>query len=172
MEDIEMNTNNQFEEESSSIINKEKKEEDSSTALDNIQKELKQLNQAFSESLFYIKQFSPLIEKGTEINMEKAQDPNFEENRKNFELKLGSFGDEINNHFNKALEMTQNLRKFEEFNMTEKELENKLNDLKKRNNEANDEMNKKLKIIEKINNDLKMENEANIREYLDDNLDM
>ena len=177
MEEIEMNSNNQFEEESYIGMNPEKKEEDSSTTLDNIQKELQQLNQTFLDSLLYIKQYSPFIEKGTETNMEKGEHtfknlPNYEENRKNFDTKLTSFGDEMNNHFDKVLEMTQKLKKYEEFNMSEKELEKKLNDLREKNKEANEKMNKNLKKIENITNELKMDNETNMRDYMDDNLDM
>ena len=180
MEDIQMinNINNQFEEPYPAMDpDKKEKEDDSSTTLNNIQKELRQLNQTFADSLFYIKQFSGFKAEGTEKNMEKEEHgfknlPDYEENRKNFDNKLSSFGDEINNYFDKVLEMTKKLRQFEEFNMTEKELEQKLNDLKKKNKEANEAMNEKLKKIEKINEDLKMENEANIRDYMDENLDM
>ena len=172
MEDIEMKNNNQI---------AENEVEDSFKALDNIQMQLKIINNTFSESLMHIKNFSPFIEKGSEQNMEKEQHgfrnlENYEENRKNFDETLNSYGDQMNKHFEQILEMTKKLKNFEEFNMTESQLKEKLNKLKEENKIANEEMNKKLKNIENIFNELNadnsMKNENIIRDAFDDNLEI
>ena len=172
MEDIEMKNNNQI---------GENEVEDSFKALDNIQMQLKIINNTFSESLMHIKNFSPFIEKGSEQNMEKEQHgfrnlENYEENRKNFDETLNSYGDQMNKHFEQILEMTKKLKNFEEFNMTESQLKEKLNKLKEENKIANEEMNKKLKNIENIYNDLNvdnsMKNEIINRDDIDDNIDI
>ena len=172
MEDIEMKNNNQ---------NAENEVEDSFKALDDIQKELKEINNTFSESLMHIKNFSPFIEKGSEQNMENEQHgfrnlENYEENRKNFDETLNAYGDKMNKHFEQILEMTKKLKNFEEFNMTESQLKEKLNKLKEENKIANEEMNKKLKNIENIYNDLNvdnsMKNEIINRDDIEDNLDI
>ena len=155
--------------------------EDSFKALDNIQMQLKIINNTFSDSLMHIKNFSPFIEKGSEQNMENEQHgfrglPNYEENRKNFDETLTSLGNQMNEHFESILEMTRNLKNFEEFNMTEDKLKEKLNNLKQQNQKSNEDMNKKLKNIETIFNSLNsnniMENDINNREYLEDNIDI
>ena len=170
MEDIEMQDNNQIE---------ENKEEDACKALDNIQMQLKIINNIFTDSLSHIKNFSPFIEKGTEQNMENEQHnfrnlENYEENRQKFDETLTSFGDQMNNHFDQLLEMTKKLKNFEEFNMTENQLKEKLNKLKEQNKIANEEMSKKLKNIENIFNDLNvdnsMKNEIINRDDVDDNI--
>ena len=172
MEDIEMKNNNQI---------AENEVEDSFKALDNIQMQLKIINNTFSESLMHIKNFSPFIEKGSEQNMEKEQHgfrnlENYEENRKKFDETLNSFGDQMNKHFEQILEMIKKLKNFEEFNMTESQLKEKLNKLKEENKIANEEMNKKLKNIENIYNDLNvdnsMKNEIINRDDIDDNIDI
>ena len=172
MEDIEMKNNNQI---------AENEVEDSFKALDNIQMQLKIINNTFSESLMHIKNFSPFIEKGSEQNMEKEQHgfrnlENYEENRKNFDETLNSYGDQMNKHFEQILEMTKKLKNYEEFNMTESQLKEKLNKLKEENKIANEEMNKKLKNIENIYNDLNvdnsMKNEIINRDDIDDNIDI
>ena len=172
MEDIEMKNNNQ---------NAENEVEDSFKALDDIQKELKEINNTFSDSLMHIKNFSPFIEKGSEQNMENEQHgfrnlENYEENRKNFDETLNAYGDKMNKHFEQILEMTKKLKNFEEFNMTESQLKEKLNKLKEENKIANEEMNKKLKNIENIYNDLNvdnsMKNEIINRDDIEDNLDI
>ena len=172
MEDIEMKNNNQI---------AENEVEDSFKALDNIQMQLKIINNTFSESLMHIKNFSPFIEKGSEQNMEKEQHgfrnlENYEENRKNFDETLNLYGDQMNKHFEQILEMTKKLKNFEEFNMTESQLKEKLNKLKEENKIANEEMNKKLKNIENIYNDLNvdnsMKNEIINRDDIDDNIDI
>ena len=154
MEDIEMKNNNQI---------AENEVEDSFKALDNIQMQLKIINNTFSESLMHIKNFSPFIEKGSEQNMEKEQHgfrnlENYEENRKNFDETLNSYGDQMNKHFEQILEMTKKLKNIEEFNMTESQLKEKLNKLKEENKIENEEINKKLKNIENIYNDLNVDN--------------
>ena len=175
MEDIEMNINQM------DLNPQNKDEEDSFKALDNIQIQLKIINNTFTNSLNHIKIFSPFIEKGTEQNMEKEQHDfrkfeNYDENRENFDETLKSFGDQMNNHFDQLLEMTKKLKKFEEFNMTENQLKEKLNKLKEQNEIANDEMNKKLKNIENIFNELNadnsMKNENIIRDEYEDNLEI
>ena len=172
MEDIEMKNNNQ---------NAENEIDDSFKALDNIQMQLKIINNTFSDSLKHIKNFSPFIEKGSEQNMENEQHgfrnlENYEENRKNFDETLNSYGDVMNKHFDQILEMTKKLKNFEEFNMTESQLKEKLNKLKEENKIANEEMNKKLKNIENIYNDLNvdnsMKNEIINRDDIDDNIDI
>ena len=71
----------------------------------------------------------------------------------------------MNEHFESILEMTRNLKNFEEFNMTEDKLKEKLNNLKEQNQKSNEDMNKKLKNIETIFNSLNsnniMENDIN-----------
>ena len=173
MEDIEMNINQM------DLNPQNKDEEDSFKALDNIQIQLKIINNTFTNSLNHIKIFSPFIEKGTEQNMENEQHnfrnlENYEDNRQKFDETLTSFGDQMNNHFDQLLEMTKKLKNFEEFNMTENQLKEKLNKLKEQNEIANDEMNKKLKNIENIFNDLNvdnsMKNEIINRDDVDDNI--
>ena len=99
---------------------------------------------------------------------------NYEENRQKFDETLTSFGDQMNNHFDQLLEMTKKLKNFEEFNMTENQLKEKLNKLKEQNKIANEEMSKKLKNIENIFNDLNvdnsMKNEIINRDDVDDNI--
>ena len=172
MEDIEMKNNNQI---------AENEVEDSFKALDNIQMQLKIINNTFSESLMHIKNFSPFIEKGSEQNMENEQHgfrnlENYEQNRENFDNALLTYGNQMNEHFDKLLEMTKKLKNFEEFNMTESQLKEKLNKLKEENKIANEEMNKKLKNIENIYNDLNvdnsMKNEIINRDDIDDNIDI
>ena len=180
MEDIEMNNNtikiNQFEE-----APEKQEEEDSCVALDNIQKELKLINETFNNSLMHIKNFSPFIEKGSEQNMENEQHgfrnlENYEQNRENFDNALLTYGNQMNEHFDKLLEMTKKLKNYEEFNMTEKQLKQKLENLKEDNKKANEEMNKKLKNIDNIYNNLNadsyMNNEINIRNDFDDNIEI
>ena len=179
MEDIEMNNNtikiNQFEE------TPKQEEEDSCVALDNIQKELKLINETFNNSLMHIKNFSPFIEKGSEQNMENEQHgfrnlENYEQNRENFDNALLTYGNQMNEHFDKLLEMTKKLKNYEEFNMTEKQLKQKLENLKEDNKKANEEMSKKLKNIDNIYNNLNadsyMNNEINIRNDFDDNIEI
>ena len=133
MDDIDMNSsNNQTEDD------KTNKEEDPCVALDNIQKKLKIITETFTNSLTHIKNYAPFIEKGSEQNMENEQHgfrglPNYEENRKNFDETLTSLGNQMNEHFESILEMTRNLKNFEEFNMTEDKLKEKLNNLKQQN---------------------------------------
>ena len=180
MEDIEMNNNtikiNQFEE-----APEKQEEEDSCVALDNIQKELKIINETFNNSLMHIKNFSPFIEKGSEQNMENEQHgfrnlENYEQNRENFDNALLTYGNQMNEHFDKLLEMTKKLKNYEEFNMTEKQLKQKLENLKEDNKKANEEMSKKLKNIDNIYNNLNadsyMNNEINIRNDFDDNIEI
>ena len=180
MEDIEMNNNtikiNQFEE-----APEKQEEEDSCVALDNIQKELKLINETFNNSLMHIKNFSPFIEKGSEQNMENEQHgfrnlENYEQNRENFDNALLTYGNQMNEHFDKLLEMTKKLKNYEEFNMTEKQLKQKLENLKEDNKKANEEMSKKLKNIDNIYNNLNadsyMNNEINIRNDFDDNIEI
>ena len=82
----------------------------------------------------------------------------------------------MNKHFEQILEMTKKLKNFEEFNMTESQLKEKLNKIKEENKIANEEMNKKLKNIENIYNDLNvdnsMKNEIINRDDIEDNLDI
>ena len=180
MEDIEMNNNtikiNQFEE-----APEKQEEEDSCVALDNIQKELKLINETFNNSLMHIKKFAPFIEKGSEQNMENEQHgfrnlENYEQNRENFDNALLTYGNQMNEHFDKLLEMTKKLKNYEEFNMTEKQLKQKLENLKEDNKKANEEMSKKLKNIDNIYNNLNadsyMNNEINIRNDFDDNIEI
>ena len=180
MEDIEMNNNtikiNQFEE-----APEKQEEEDSCVALDNIQKELKLINETFNNSLMHIKNFSPFIEKGSEQNMENEQHgfrnlENYEQNRENFDNAILTYGNQMNEHFDKLLEMTKKLKNYEEFNMTEKQLKQKLENLKEDNKKANEEMSKKLKNIDNIYNNLNadsyMNNEINIRNDFDDNIEI
>ena len=180
MEDIEMNNNtikiNQFEE-----APEKQEEEDSCVALDNIQKELKLINETFNNSLMHIKNFSPFIEKGSEQNMENEQHgfrnlENYEQNRENFDNALLTYGNQMNEHFDKLLEMTKKLKNYEEFNMTEKQLKQKLENLKEDNKKANEQMSKKLKNIDNIYNNLNadsyMNNEINIRNDFDDNIEI
>ena len=95
---------------------------------------------------------------------------------KNFDETLNSYGDQMNKHFEQILEMTKKLKNFEEFNMTESQLKEKLNKLKEENKISNEEMNKKLKNIENIYNDLNvdnsMKNEIINRDDIDDNIDI
>ena len=175
MDDIDMNSfNNQTEDD------KTNQEEDPCIALDNIQKKLKIITDTFTSSLEQIKNYAPLIEKGSEQNMENDQHnilknlPNYEENRKNFDETLTSLGNQMNEHFEGILEMTRNLKNFEEFNMTEAQLKEKLNNLKQQNQKSTEDMNKKLKNIETIFNSLNsnniMENDINNRDFLEDDV--
>ena len=80
----------------------------------------------------------------------------------------------MNENFDSILEMTRNLKNFEEFNMSESQLQKKLENLKEQNRKSNEEMNKKLKNIETIfdglNSNNIMENDINNREYLGDDI--
>ena len=129
----------------------------------------------------HIKNFSPFIEKGSEQNMENEQHgfknlENYEQNRENFDNALLTYGNQMNEHFDKLLEMTKKLKNYEEFNMTEKQLKQKLENLKEDNKKANEEMSKKLKNIDNIYNNLNadsyMNNEINIRNDFDDNIEI
>ena len=173
MDDIEMNNINN--------INEDKTGDDSFAALNNIQQQLTLINTTFHNTLDYIRNFSPLIEKGEEKNLEKESNDlnqigNYEQNKQNFEQNLEKMSEEMNAHFDKIVEMTKNLKNFEEFNMTEKQLIERLNKLKENNKLANEEMNKKLKNIENIFNELNadnsMKNELNNRFDSDFNLDI
>ena len=174
MEDIEMNNN---------IINENEniKGDDAFIALNNIQQKLNIINNEFNNSLIYIKNYSPFIEKGAEQNMENEQHnfkalENYEENRKNFDQNLESFGEQMNNHFEELLEMTKNLKNYEELNMSENQLKKKLNELKEKNKSTNEEMNKNLNNVKKLFNELNgenlMKNEINIRDDLEPNFDL
>ena len=159
MDDIDMNSfNNQTEDD------KTNKEEDPCVALDNIQKKLKIITETFTNSLTHIKNYAPFIEKGSEQNMENEQHgfrnlENYEQNRENFDNALLTYGNQMNEHFDKLLEMTKKLKNYEEFNMTEKQLKQKLENLKEDNKKANEEMSKKLKNIDNIYNNLKQQNQ-------------
>ena len=67
----------------------------------------------------------------------------------------------MNEHFDKLLEMTKKLKNYEEFNMTEKQLKQKLENLKEDNKKANEEMSKKLKNIDNIYNNLNADSYMN-----------
>ena len=176
MDDIEMNNNNQIE-----VDPKNQDEEDSCKVLDNIQIHLKTINNTFTEALNLIKINAPFIEKGTEPNMQKEKnnqgnDPIHDKERPIFNETLTSISDQMKEHFGQILEMTKKLKNYEEFNMTENQLKEKLNKLKEQNEIANDEMNKKLKNIENIFNELNadnsMKNENIIRDEYEDNLEI
>ena len=176
MDDIEMNNINQIE-----VDPKNQDEEDSCKVLDNIQIHLKTINNTFTEALNLIKINAPFIEKGTEPNMQKEQnnqgnDPIHDKERPIFNETLTSISDQMKEHFGQILEMTKKLKNYEEFNMTENQLKEKLNKLKDQNIKANEEMNKKLKNIENIFNELNadnsMKNENIIRDAFDDNLEI
>ena len=176
MDDIEMNNNNQIE-----VDPKNQDEEDSCKVLDNIQIHLKTINNTFTEALNLIKINAPFIEKGTEPNMQKEKnnqgnDPIHDKERPIFNETLTSISDQMKEHFGQILEMTKKLKNYEEFNMTENKLKEKLNKLKDQNIKANEEMNKKLKNIENIFNELNadnsMKNENIIRDEYEDNLEI
>ena len=176
MDDIEMNNINQIE-----ANQKNQDEEDSCKVLDNIQIHLKTINNTFTEALNLIKINAPFIEKGTEPNMQKEKnnqgnDPIHDKERPIFNETLTSISDQMKEHFGQILEMTKKLKNYEEFNMTENQLKEKLNKLKDQNIKANEEMNKKLKNIENIFNELNadnsMKNENIIRDAFDDNLEI
>ena len=176
MEDIEMNNINQIE-----ANQKNQDEEDSCKVLDNIQIHLKTINNTFTEALNLIKINAPFIEKGTEPNMQKEQNNQgnaliHDKEKPIFNETLTSISDQMKEHFGQILEMTKKLKNYEEFNMTENQLKEKLNKLKDQNIKANEEMNKKLKNIENIFNELNadnsMKNENIIRDAFDDNLEI
>ena len=176
MDDIEMNNINQIE-----ANQKNQDEEDSCKVLDNIQIHLKTINNTFTEALNLIKINAPFIEKGTEPNMQNEQnnqgnDPIHDKERPIFNETLTSISDQIKEHFGQILEMTKKLKNYDESNMTENQLKEKLNKLKEQNIKANEEMNKKLKNIENIFNELNadnsMKNENIIRDAFDDNLEI
>ena len=171
-----MNNINQIE-----VNPKNQDEEDSCKVLDNIQIHLKTINNTFTEALNLIKINAPFIEKGTEPNMQNEQ-PNtgnaliHDKEKPIFNETLASISDQMKEHFGQILEMTKKLKNYEEFNMTENQLKEKLNKLKDQNIKANEEMNKKLKNIENIFNELNadnsMKNENIIRDAFDDNLEI
>ena len=176
MDDIEMNNINQIE-----ANQKNQDEEDSCKVLDNIQIHLKTINNTFTEALNLIKINAPFIEKGTEPNMQKEQNNQgnaliHDKEKPIFNETLTSISDQMKEHFGQILEMTKKLKNYEEFNMTENQLKEKLNKLKDQNIKANEEMNKKLKNIENIFNELNadnsMKNENIIRDAFDDNLEI
>ena len=176
MDDIEMNNINQIE-----VDPKNQDEEDSCKVLDNIQIHLKTINNTFTEALNLIKINAPFIEKGTEPNMQKEQNNQgnaliHDKEKPIFNETLTSISDQMKEHFGQILEMTKKLKNYEEFNMTENQLKEKLNKLKDQNIKANEEMNKKLKNIENIYNDLNvdnsMKNEIINRDDIDDNIDI
>ena len=171
-----MNNINQIE-----VDPKNQDEEDSCKVLDNIQIHLKTINNTFTEALNLIKINAPFIEKGTEPNMQNEQnnqrnDPIHDKEKPIFNETLASISDQMKEHFGQILEMTKKLKNYEEFNMTENQLKEKLNKLKDQNIKANEEMNKKLKNIENIFNELNadnsMKNENIIRDAFDDNLEI
>ena len=146
--------------------NNNQQNEDSYSVLDNIENELKIITNTFFSSLKDIRTFAPFISKDNETNMEKSNYngfssiPNYEENR---------------NNFDNMLDLTNKLKKFDEFNMKEEDLKKKLEHLKHKNINSTNNMEKKLNEVEKILNDLNMDqsmsNEINKREQFEQDID-
>ena len=183
-EDIEMENNNIINNNNNDETNKKinnEQNEDSYSILDKIENELKLINNTFLFSLNEINFSAPFLPKGTEQNMEKTKYnnfinvPNYEEKRENNENIINDYADQMNDHFNKILDLTNKLKNFEEFNTKEEDLKEKLDKLQERNVIASNDMKKKLDKVEKILNNLNldksMENEINKREQFDDEVD-
>ena len=182
--DIEMENNNinniNNNGESNNKI-KNQQNEDSYSILDKIEDELKLINSTFLFSLNEINFSAPFLPKGNEQNMEKTRFnnftnvPNYEEKRNDSEKIINDYGDQMNEHFSKILDLTNKLKNFEEFNVKEEDLKAKLDKLKTKNINSTNEMKKRLDNVEKILNNLNfdksMENEINKREQFDDEVD-
>ena len=181
MEDIEMFNNNPNVNDESNNKTNNQQTEDSYTILDNIEKELQNINITFFDSLKNIETFAPFIDKGKEKNMEKTDNnnfrtiPNYEQERNNFDNTINTYSDKMNEYFNKILDLTNQLKKFDEFNLKEEELNKKLQQLKQKNNISNTKMENKLQSIEKIYNELNAEHsmmkEINNREHFYEDID-
>ena len=182
MEDIEMEKDNNI-----NIINNPnnkinpQQNEDSYSVLDNIERELKFITNTFFESLKDIKTFAPFISKGNETNQEQTEYNDlkniqgYEENRKNFDNMLNEYSNQMNLHFNNMFDLTNKLKKFDEFNMKEEDLMQKLENLRQKNVNSTTEMETKLKSVEKILNELNMDqsmtNEINKREQYEQDME-
>ena len=192
MEDIEMesnnisninNINNDNPNNNNDNSNNNQKNEDSYSVLDNIQNELNIINDTFLNSINFIELFSPFIAKGKEPNMEEKTDfndfaaniPNYQENRNNFDNKVNEFSSSMNNHFKNILDLTNKLKKFDEFNKSEDVLKENLEKLRQKNNNSANNMENKLKSVEKILNGLNFDasiaNEIDKREQFDDEVE-
>ena len=177
MEDIEMNNDESSNKPQSNKI------EDSSIVLDNIENELRIINNTFLDSLNKIKTFAPFLEKGSETNMEKTEFNgfrneinNYDEERNNFDNTVNDYSNLMNEHFNKILDLTNKLKQFDEFNTKEDDLKKKLEQLKSKNLNSTKKMKEKLQSVEKIFGDLNsnnsMQQEINRRrEQFDESLD-
>ena len=181
MEDIEMfNIIPNVNDDSSNKSNNQQNE-DSYSILDNIENELQSINKTFLDSLKNIETFAPFINKGKETNMENTDNnnfrtiPNYEQERNNFDNTINTYSDKMNEHFNKILDLTNQLKKFDEFNLKEEDLKKKLEKLKQKNINSNMKMENKLQSIEKIYNELNADNsmmkEINIREHFDEDIE-
>ena len=129
--------------------------------LNDIEKELSLINGIFFDSLDKIKLYSPYISMGKEKNQGKDENlnpaskiENYEENSINIDNIIDDYSNQINEHFDKILDATKDLKNFEEFNKSEAELNNNLSQLKKKNNESIVNLENKISNVEKILKDL------------------
>ena len=157
MEDIEMNNNDE----------KKLSNEESSSILNNIKNQLQLINKIFLNSINDINQYKSLSEKKGEGNKDSTinnsmQIDNFEKEKSDFDNKINEYNNEINENFEKILDLANNLKNFDEFNDDEETLKKQLEELKEKNKNSNDKLEKQKKAVEIIYNRLKIDNDKNM----------
>ena len=158
MEDIEMNNNDE----------KKLSNEESSSILNNIKNQLQLINKTFLNSINDINQYKPLSEKKGEDDKDSStinnsmQIDNFEKEKSDFENKINEYNNAINENFEKILDLANNLKNFDEFNDDEETLKKQLEELKEKNKNSNDKLEKQKKAVEIIYNRLKIDNDKNM----------
>ena len=157
MEDIEMNNNDE----------KKLSGEESSSILNNIKNQLQLINKTFLSSINDINQYKPLSEKKGEDDKDSTinnsmQIDNFEKEKSEFENKINEYNNAINENFEKILDLANNLKNFDEFNDDEETLKKQLEELKEKNKNSNDKLEKQKKAVEIIYNRLKIDNDKNM----------
>ena len=163
MEDIEMSNNDKDRSKLNSNIQDNK---DCFLILDNIEKELKYINKTFSDSKTDIKSYTPLSERGNEINAKNINNnlmnidniDNIEKERNDFNNVINEHFNKMNDNFNNILNLAHNLKKYEDFMAEEDYLKKKLEELKVKNRNSEEKLKQKKKAVEIIFNNLKFEN--------------
>ena len=87
---------------------------------------------------------------------------NFEKEKSEFENKINEYNNAINENFEKILDLANNLKNFDEFNDDEETLKKQLEELKEKNKNSNDKLEKQKKAVEIIYNRLKIDIDKNM----------
>ena len=150
MEDIEMSND--------SNNNKLLSNEESSLILNNIKNELQLINNYFSNSINDINKYTPLSERNCENNNRDIKSNNYEQEKDNFNNKINTYNNQMNENFGKIFELVNNLKNFDEFNVDEGFLKKKLEEIKEKNKNSNDKLEKEKKAVDIIYSKLKFDN--------------